>query len=139
MNIFKKILSYLLISIYALSSAHGAIPHIYDNNHQHEEHNHHSHNHSEHEENPLIQVSHVIFHSVVHFIETLSHCHNTCDELIAVELGSIVPYVHGSTITLSTKDGLIKYSPRGNTLLEKCKFTNLYLINSSLRGPPSIV
>ena len=123
-----------------LTSAHGAIPHNHDGNHQHEEHNHEhpSHDHS-HSGNHLIQVSHGIFHSVVHFIENLSHSHDASDEPIIVENANLSHQVGVATLIFFAKEVIIEYSPKCYSSESACRYSKLYLINSSLRGPPSIV
>lgn len=123
-----------------LTSAHGTIPHNHDSNHHHEEHSHdHSHDHYEHEGNHLIAVTHGIFHSVVHFIENLSHSHDAADEPIVIENANLSHHICGATIAFSEEEAFFEYSPKCYSSESISRYSKIYLINSSLRGPPSIV
>ena len=127
--------------MYVLTSAHGARPHNHDNNHHHEEHSHdhHSHDHHEHDGNHLIEVTHGIFHSVVHFIENLSHSHDASNEPIVIENTNLSHHICGGTISFSEQVALFEYSPKCYSSEAISRYSKIYLINSSLRGPPSIV
>ena len=124
-----------------LTSAHGAIAHNHDSNHHHEDHSHdqHSHDHHKHNGNHLIKVTHGIFHSVVHFIENLSHNHDASNEPIFIENPNLRHHICGASISFAQQETLLEYSPKCYSSESISRYSKIYLINSSLRGPPTIV
>ena len=141
MNNFKKILSFILLSIYVLSSTHGAVTHCHDSNHDHTEHSHdhHSHDHDDHEGSPQISVSHGILHSVVHFIEHLAHSHDSCLDILVVDNDNSNSYNSTVAVLWNEPLDLPESTLKSYPYSAFTRYTHIYLIHSSLRGPPSIV
>lgn len=136
MNNFKKILSFILLSIYVLSSTHGAVTHCHDSNHDHTEH---SHDHDDHEGSPQISVSHGILHSVVHFIEHLAHSYDSCLDILVVDTDNSNNHNSDVAILWIERLKLTEFAIISYASVTTTRYTHIYLIHSSLRGPPSIV
>lgn len=136
MNIFKKLLSFFLLSIYVLTSAHGAKLHCQDNNHKHAEHSHDHHHHHDHDGSHLISVSHVLFHSVVHFIEHLAHSHDSCLKVLVVDNDNSNNYNFDIAVLWTNRIKFSEFNLKCYSYSIINGYSNVYLINSSLRGPP---
>ncbi|MFT4565062.1 MAG: hypothetical protein ACJA1A_002639 [Saprospiraceae bacterium] len=138
MNIFRRILSLFLLSIYVLSGAHGAIVQCEDSNHQHEKHNH-EHSHDHHEGNDEISVSHSIIHSVVHFIEHLAHDHDNCIKVLVVDNDNSNNYNSDIAAFRSECKRILTFTIKNYPNSKRNGYSSVYLVHSSLRGPPAIV
>lgn len=139
MNIFKRILSILLLSIYVLSSTHGATLHCQDSDHQHDKHNHDNHSHEQHEGSDQISISHSIFHSVVHFIEHLAHDHDSCLEILFVDNDNSNNYNSGLALFRPNRLMFSEFTIKTFSNSIENAYSNIYLVHSLLRGPPAIV
>ena len=127
-----------MLSIYVLSSAHGAIVQCQDSNHQHEEHSH-DHSHDHHDGSDQISVSHSIIHSVVHFIEHLAHDHDNCIKVLVVDNDNSNNYNSALAVFWSERNRLSDYVIKSNPIRNENGYSNIYLVHSSLRGPPAIL
>ena len=144
MNTYRKILSHLLLTLYVISGAHGAVTHCHDSSHEHVEHSHghEDHDHDGEEISFLHSVTHEITHSFAHFIEHAGNDHECCDIALLVEVDTVK--------TASSPNAILAiiWKPTSKFLLKQntCKtyyltehYKEIFLSLSSLRGPPTIV
>lgn len=141
---YKRILSSFLIIVYVLSGAHGTVFQCQSGDHKHAEH--HSHEHHSHDDvcksdSQLITVSHNIYHSVIHFIDHLSHDHESCLESshVVKQTKKIVNSYPALTAIIPLNLKELSFSVKAQLNEVKCHFTDAYLQYTSLRGPPTVV
>jgi len=140
----NRIVSIFLLFFYALSTAHGAVPHSHDegqNHHHHEEeHKEKGHHHHHHEDGQhLFSVTKGILHSVAHFIESLRHHHSETDDNIVLESTDLSQHLGCNSADISINSlppTDSQTTEKGTPILE---YAQVYLIHCPLRGPPSIV
>lgn len=144
MKLYKNILSYLLLSLYVISGAHGAVSHCHDADHRHLDHSHghEGHNHGNEDISFLHSITHEIIHSVAHLIEHTSHDHDCCDVAIIIKVDT-------NKNVNSSLDCFVnntKNQSKPHLKQKRCQFQystfyykEILLSYSSLRGPPSIV
>lgn len=148
MNTYRKILSYLLLTLYVISGAHGAVTHCHDSSHEHVEHSHsHEHHDYDHDHDGarisfLHSLTHEILHVVAHFIEHSLNDHECCNIALLVEVDTVKTASATNGISAIIWKSTSKFPLKQNT----CKtyyltdhYKEIFLCLSSLRGPPSIL
>ena len=143
MNTYRKILSYILLTLYVISGAHGAVTHCHDNSHVHVEHSHSHEGHDNEEEISFLHsVTHEIIHSFAHFIEHTANDHECCDIELMVKVDTVKT---GSTpnaalVTIrNPKSKFLSNQNRYKSYYIADYYQEIFLSLSSMRGPPSVV
>ena len=137
---YKRILSTILIIVYVLSGTHGTVFQCQSGDHKHAEH--HSHDDACKSDSQIITISHIIYHSVVHYIGHLSHDHESCLEsphVVKQTEKKVANNYSALTAIVSFNFKELTFSVKAQLYQETCHFTDSYLKYISLRGPPTVV